>query len=512
LTRLNNPTSGTPSGAAGGELGGNYPNPTVNATHSGSTHVTLGTIPSTQAFSDAAAGGAATDASKTDHKHGMPAHAAGTSGHPQPATTVTDDTTYSVAKAVGTATTYAREDHDHGTSGHDAHANTTGITATDHHAAPVAGPDADITIDVAGAAGTASTFARSGHGHKVATSATSAVAIGTAAAGTSGHAPSRDDHVHPTGAGTPSTQAFGDAAATGTGPAASMTDHKHAWPALGTTTAAVGTSAGGSATTPSKSDHVHATGAGTPSTQAFNDAAAVGTGPAAAMTDHKHAMPDGILRSTITANGDLLVGSGNDAVARLAVGAAGAAAMSNGTTVLYAKPVGFNASTAAVTGGFAVNTYMTGSSIALPASGVRAKATYHCTFDMVKTAFGTATPIITVVIGTAQSTADTVRYTFTFGAGTGAIDTAIFEVWIQFRSVGSGTSAVLAGYANCDHHLAATGMTTTGASGRGIILPGASAGFDSTTAGTFIGLCFNGGASFVGTNTVVEAQAYDFNS
>lgn len=59
----------------------------------------------------------------------------------------------------------------------------------------------------------------------------------------------------------------------------------------GTTAAAIGTSAGGSAATPSKSDHVHATGAGTPSTQAFGDAAATGAGPAAAMTDHKHAMP-----------------------------------------------------------------------------------------------------------------------------------------------------------------------------------------------------------------------------
>lgn len=60
---------------------------------------------------------------------------------------------------------------------------------------------------------------------------------------------------------------------------------------LGSSAAAIGTSAGGSAVTGSKSDHVHATGAGTPSTQAFSDAAATGSGPAAAMTDHKHAMP-----------------------------------------------------------------------------------------------------------------------------------------------------------------------------------------------------------------------------
>lgn len=63
------------------------------------------------------------------------------------------------------------------------------------------------------------------------------------------------------------------------------------WVAPTTTPAAIGTQAGGSADTFARGDHVHATGAGTPSTQAFGDAAATGSGPAAAMTDHKHAMP-----------------------------------------------------------------------------------------------------------------------------------------------------------------------------------------------------------------------------
>ena len=61
--------------------------------------------------------------------------------------------------------------------------------------------------------------------------------------------------------------------------------------AASTTPAAVGTAAVGVGTTDARADHVHATGAGTPSTQAFGDSAATGSGPAAAMTDHKHAMP-----------------------------------------------------------------------------------------------------------------------------------------------------------------------------------------------------------------------------
>lgn len=169
---------------------------------------------------------------------------------------------------------------------------------------------------------------------------TSSAAVGTSAAGTSQN-PAHSDHVHATGAGTPSTQAFGDAAATGTGPAAAMTDHKHGMPAnpvtfaapaltLGTanaagaastlirtdatilafdatTPAAIGTAATGAATVAARRDHVHATGAGTPSTQAMGDAAATGTGPAAAMTDHKHAMPafatNAILLGTAAAAG-----------------------------------------------------------------------------------------------------------------------------------------------------------------------------------------------------------------
>jgi hypothetical protein len=171
----------------------------------------------------------------------------------------------------------------------------------------------------------------------------SAAAVGTSSAGAA-TTPSRSDHVHATGAGTPA--AVSTANSTGTGPAAAMTDHVHAhetghvahdtifdaagdlvqgtgadtaaklaisvpaanilnvvgvvngetsWSVKsvhdGTAPVAVGTAAAGTALTSAHRDHVHATGAGTPSTQAFGDAAATGTGPAAAMTDHKHAMP-----------------------------------------------------------------------------------------------------------------------------------------------------------------------------------------------------------------------------
>lgn len=86
-------------------------------------------------------------------------------------------------------------------SGSIAHAATTGQTATDHHPAPAAGPDANVTVDAAGAAGTAGAFARSSHGHQVVTSgATPADVAAAGAAGATG-ALARAGHVHAHGSG-----------------------------------------------------------------------------------------------------------------------------------------------------------------------------------------------------------------------------------------------------------------------------------------------------------------------
>lgn len=160
------------------------------------------------------------------------------------------------------------------------------------------------------------------------------------------------------------------------------------------------------------------------------------------------------------------------------------------------------ASTASIAAAYAADTYVAGASLAIPSGLVRALSMYYCCFDMTKTAAGTAAPTVIIRIGTAGTVADTARVTFTFAVGTGVADTGIFEVWAHFRSVGA--AAVLAGMCRCTHHLAVTGLTTTGASGTGIILSN-SAPFDSTTPTSIIGVSFNGGASFSGTNSIVQA-------
>src|SRR5262252_5236035 len=164
-----------------------------------------------------------------------------------------------------------------------------------------------------------------------------------------------------------------------------------------------------------------------------------------------------------------------------------------------------NPSTATVSAGYAADTYLAGSNITVPPGGFVALARYQCTFDMVKTAAGTAQFTITLRIGTSASTSDASIISFAFAAGTAAADTGTFEVFAHFRTVGSGTNAVVVGTAYCSHALAATGLISTGASGNGQITS-VSSGFDSTPAGSVIGLSVNGGASFSGTNTIVETE------
>jgi hypothetical protein len=211
----------------------------------------------------------------------------------------------------------------------------------------------------------------------------------------------------------------------------------------------------------------------------------------------------------LSTKGDLLVF--DTAVNRLPIGAdmlvlTASASATQG--MKWASPMLNNRSTSTVSAGYAADTYLAGSSITMPAGGPIVGTTYHCMFDMVKTGAGTATAILSLRYGTAGTTADTALITFTFTAGTAVADTGTIEVWAHFRTVGSGTSAVIVGKAEIRHALAATGLTTLGASGQGQITT-VSSGFNSTPAGSILGLSFNGGTSFSGTNTIVEAQAYN---
>ena len=158
-----------------------------------------------------------------------------------------------------------------------------------------------------------------------------------------------------------------------------------------------------------------------------------------------------------------------------------------------------NASVAQQTG-FAADTYLTGSDVAIPQGKVQAKTKYWCKFNVVKTGAGVATPIINLRVGTAATTADASRGTLTFSAQTAVIDEGTFEVQGIFRT--AGATAVLQSLGQLSHRLSITGL------GVGVSEPeiATSAAFDVTGAGLKIGLSVNGGASAAWTINVVDAM------
>ena len=156
-----------------------------------------------------------------------------------------------------------------------------------------------------------------------------------------------------------------------------------------------------------------------------------------------------------------------------------------------------NESVAAQTG-FNANTYLTGSKIILPGAPV-VGTTYKLTFDVTKTAAGTATPIIYIRVGTAGTISDAAVATLTFGAGTTAVDSGVFEVICSFRT--AGTSAVM----QCISRLTSN-LTTTGLSNAKKAIIATSSSFNSTTAGLCIGASYNGGTSAAHTIQLVRAE------
>lgn len=146
--------------------------------------------------------------------------------------------------------------------------------------------------------------------------------------------------------------------------------------------------------------------------------------------------------------------------------------------------------------------YITGSNITIPSGGPLAGTVYHLVLDMVKSA-GTGSPVITVRYGTAGSVADTSRCAFTFGIGTGVADTARFELYCTFRTVGASTTAVIQGNASLICNLPTTGFGGT-TSIKSVQTTGG--GFDSTVANSIIGVSFNGSTAFSGTAQLVQAE------
>lgn len=139
-------------------------------------------------------------------------------------------------------------------------------------------------------------------------------------------------------------------------------------------------------------------------------------------------------------------------------------------------------STAAQGAGFASDTYITNSGILIPSYGMEAGQLYRWWVSMEKTGAGTAAPILTIRLGSAQTTSDTARNTITGTAASATASGGHMIASCLVRTVSA--SGVLVGTLGFTNSLFGGGQQNV------------SSTFDNTAvAGQFLGLSFNAGAS-----------------
>lgn len=149
----------------------------------------------------------------------------------------------------------------------------------------------------------------------------------------------------------------------------------------------------------------------------------------------------------------------------------------------------------------ATRTYLNGSKVQVPNNKLKIGAIYRCRFAMTKTAAGVAASTIDVAFGTAGTTADTARLSFSKPAGTAVAD----EGWVEIEVIIQGplsAAGIAVGEMIVGHNLSTTGHMAQ----QQAVVQNTSAGFDVTVANLFIGVCITTGAADVITITQCQAE------
>ena len=148
----------------------------------------------------------------------------------------------------------------------------------------------------------------------------------------------------------------------------------------------------------------------------------------------------------------------------------------------------------------ATRTYITGSNLAFTAGNIRVGTIFRWKFNLTKTAAGTAASTIDIAFGTAGTTADTARVSFTKPAGTAVVD----EGWVTVEAIvrTNSSTGVVVGEFTMIHNLSATGHMTIPAACVNTV----SSTFNTTTV-TNVGLCITTGASDAITIQQCTAEA-----
>lgn len=170
----------------------------------------------------------------------------------------------------------------------------------------------------------------------------------------------------------------------------------------------------------------------------------------------------------------------------------------------FSRTLGYvNFSKAAQSPTAATRTYITGSNIAIPAGALQVGTMFRWAVSMTKTAAGIAASTFDICFGTAGTTADTARVSFTKPAGTAAVDEGMVIITAICRGP-VGASGVVAGTFEMTHNGNTAGHATTPT----VNLVTVSSAFDITTP-TNIGICLTSGAADAITIQVVTAETWN---
>lgn len=161
-----------------------------------------------------------------------------------------------------------------------------------------------------------------------------------------------------------------------------------------------------------------------------------------------------------------------------------------------------NFSVIAQTPAATTRTYLAGSAIAVPVGKLQIGTVLSWTFDMTKTAAGSASSVIDIALGTNGTTTDTAVVSFTKPAGTAAADAAFVTITAVVRGPLSA-SGVIVGNFQMTHNLAATGHAQIPC----VVVTTVSGSVDVTVASLIAGLCITTGASDAITIQAVTAAA-----
>jgi hypothetical protein len=158
----------------------------------------------------------------------------------------------------------------------------------------------------------------------------------------------------------------------------------------------------------------------------------------------------------------------------------------------FIRSYGTNFSTTSQSPAATTRTYVNGTNFQNPAGRIQIGTQYRFTIELSKTGAGSATSTYDVAFGTAGTTADTARISFTKPAGTAVIDAGKIVITVIIRGpIG----------ASC---IAATGHATTNA----VNIQANSAAFDITSV-TNVGVCETTGTGDVITHNVVQSEVWN---